>query len=88
MRIYRADFSSNSPTMAIPHSTRTPASAWLRSNVAADPIFMDIQLSDGLSLNLVKEMRIGCPVIFVTAYWQEAFEYNSIDYLLKPVKRS
>src|SRR6185295_16395518 len=33
---------------------------------------------------------ITCPVIFTTAYdeyWQEAFEYNSIDYLLKPVKQ-
>jgi DNA-binding LytR/AlgR family response regulator len=70
--------------------TLAGASAWMRSNPAPDLIFMDIELGDGLSLDLVREVRIGCPVIFVTAYdeyWQEAFEYNSIDYLLKPVKR-
>ena len=66
------------------------ARAWLQQNPAPELIFMDIQLSDGLSLDLMRELKIGCPVIFVTAYdtyWQEAFEYNSIDYLLKPIKR-
>ena len=35
-------------------------------------------------------MPVNCPVIFTTAYdeyWQEAFEHNSIDYLLKPIKQ-
>jgi two-component system LytT family response regulator len=70
--------------------TLAAARAWMRTNEAPDLIFMDIELSDGLSFDLVKEVRVGCPVIFVTAYdeyWQEAFEYNGIDYLLKPVKR-
>jgi DNA-binding LytR/AlgR family response regulator len=70
--------------------TLAGAMAWIRSNPEPDLIFMDIQLSDGLSLDLVREVRVGCPVIFVTAYdeyWQEAFGYNGIDYLLKPVKR-
>jgi DNA-binding LytR/AlgR family response regulator len=67
--------------------TLAGAGTWIRSNPAPDLIFMDIQLSDGLSLDLAK---VECPVIFITAYneyWQEAFEYNSIDYLLKPVKQ-
>jgi two-component system, LytTR family, response regulator len=66
------------------------ATAWLRANPLPDLIFMDIELSDGLSLELVRTVGIGCPVIFITAYdeyWQEAFEYNSIDYVLKPVKQ-
>lgn len=69
--------------------TLAGAKAWIRLNPAPDLIFMDIELSDGLSLDLVREVRVECPVIFVTAYdeyWQEAFEYNSIDYVLKPVK--
>jgi DNA-binding LytR/AlgR family response regulator len=69
--------------------TLAGAKAWIRSNPAPDLIFMDIELSDGLSLDMVREVKVGCPVIFVTAYdeyWQEAFEYNSIDYVLKPVK--
>jgi two-component system, LytTR family, response regulator len=69
--------------------TLAGAKAWIRLNPAPDLIFMDIELRDGLSLDLVREVRVECPVIFVTAYdeyWQEAFEYNSIDYVLKPVK--
>jgi two-component system LytT family response regulator len=70
--------------------TLAAATAWLRANPAPDLIFMDIQLSDGLSLDLVRAVRVGCPVIFVTAYdayWQEAFGCHGIDYLLKPVKQ-
>jgi len=51
---------------------------------------MDIELSDGLSFNIFKECSISAPVIFTTAYdeyWQEAFEVNSIDYLLKPIRQ-
>ena len=39
----------------------------------------------------LKKVTINCPVIFTTAYdeyWQEAFEHNSIDYLLKPIKQA
>ncbi|MEO6455234.1 MAG: LytTR family DNA-binding domain-containing protein [Ginsengibacter sp.] len=61
---------------------------WFNQNPAPDLIFMDIQLSDGLSFNIFKSCNIECPVIFITAYDKyliEAFEYNSIDYLLKPI---
>ena len=55
-----------------------------------DLIFMDIELTDGLSFEIFEKAKITCPVIFTTAYddyWQTAFEYNSIDYLLKPIKQ-
>lgn len=61
---------------------------WLRSNPAPDLILMDIQLSDGLSFHILKEDNIKCPVIFITAfdkYMIDAFDYNCIDYLLKPL---
>lgn len=61
---------------------------WLKTNIIPDLILMDIQLSDGLSFHIFKEFKIECPVIFITAfdkYVIEAFEYNCIDYLLKPV---
>lgn len=63
---------------------------WLHDNVSPDLVFMDIQLSDGVSFRIFDQIQISCPVIFVTAYdeyWQTAFEHNSIDYLLKPVKQ-
>jgi DNA-binding LytR/AlgR family response regulator len=62
---------------------------WLEQHGAPDIIFMDIELSDGLSFQLFNQVEIKCPIIFTTAYdeyWQEAFEHNGIDYLLKPVK--
>jgi len=47
-------------------------------------------LGDGLSFKIFDKIKINNPVIFCTAYdeyWQEAFEHNSIDYLLKPIKQ-
>ena len=63
---------------------------WLNQNQAPELIFMDIELSDGLSFKIFDVVQVHCPVIFTTAYdeyWQEAFEHNSIDYLLKPVRQ-
>ncbi len=64
------------------------AREWLQINSRFDLIFLDIQLNDGTSFDLLIEGLIQCPIIFSTAYDQyaiKAFKYNSIDYLLKPV---
>lgn len=53
-----------------------------------DLIFMDIQLADGLSLDIFEQAEVQSPVIFTTAFDQytlKAFKVNSIDYLLKPI---
>jgi DNA-binding LytR/AlgR family response regulator len=53
-----------------------------------DLIFCDVQLEDGLSFEIFSKAEIRTPVIFITGYDQfvmNAFEYNGIDYLLKPV---
>ncbi len=63
--------------------------AWLRKNPHPDLFFMDIQLGDGLSLELFDYLDIQVPVIFTTAYNEyvmEAFRVTSIDYLLKPIE--
>lgn len=63
---------------------------WFKENKLPDLVISDIQLSDGLSFQIFKEVEILCPVIFTTAYDQyaiEAFKVNSIDYLLKPIKK-
>ncbi|MEI9943697.1 MAG: LytTR family DNA-binding domain-containing protein [Chitinophagaceae bacterium] len=63
---------------------------WLQENAQPELIFMDIELSDGLSFKIFEKIKLSCPIIFTTAYdeyWQEAFEHNSIDYLLKPIKQ-
>ncbi len=63
--------------------------AWLKSNPAPDLIFLDIQLADGLSFEIFKQIKIEAPVIFTTAFDEyaiQAFRLNSVDYLLKPIK--
>jgi len=61
---------------------------WFRHNLAPDLVFMDIQLADGLSFEIFERTKVGCPVIFTTAYEEyaiKAFKVNSVDYLLKPI---
>ncbi len=62
---------------------------WLKNNPLPDIMFLDIQLGDGLSFEIFKQLDIQCPVIFTTAFEEyaiRAFKINSVDYLLKPVK--
>lgn len=62
--------------------------AWFKNNEHPELIFLDIQLSDGLSFEIFETIDIKSAVIFTTAYDEyalQAFKLNSIDYLLKPI---
>ncbi len=62
--------------------------AWFQDNPHPDLIFLDIQLSDGLSFEIFDLLEIRSSIIFTTAfdeYALQAFKLNSIDYLLKPI---
>lgn len=55
-----------------------------------DLILMDIELADGQSFEIFEQTPVESPVIFTTSYDEyalKAFKVNSIDYLLKPIKR-
>ncbi|MCK8522883.1 LytTR family DNA-binding domain-containing protein [Aquimarina sp. D1M17] len=61
---------------------------WFSNNEHPDLIFLDIQLSDGLSFEIFDAINIKSSIIFTTAYDEyalKAFKLNSIDYLLKPI---
>lgn len=61
---------------------------WFSNNQHPDLIFLDIQLSDGLSFEIFEKIDIQSAIIFTTAYDEyalKAFKLNSIDYLLKPI---
>ncbi len=61
---------------------------WFQNNEHPDLIFLDIQLSDGLSFEIFDKVEISSAIIFTTAYDEytlKAFKLNSIDYLLKPI---
>jgi DNA-binding LytR/AlgR family response regulator len=66
------------------------AVTWLKDNPAPDLILMDINLADGLSFEIFSQTEVDVPVIFITAYDQyavQAFKVNSVEYLLKPIKK-
>lgn len=62
---------------------------WLQTQPAPDLILMDIELSDGQSFDIFRQVTVTSPVIFTTSYDEyaiKAFKVNSVDYLLKPVE--
>ncbi|MDR0907294.1 MAG: LytTR family DNA-binding domain-containing protein [Rikenellaceae bacterium] len=62
---------------------------WFEGNPSPDLVFMDIHLADGESFRIFDRVEVASPIIFTTAYDEyalKAFEVNSIDYLLKPIK--
>lgn len=63
---------------------------WFKSHPMPDMIISDIKLNDGLCFGIFKQVDIKVPIIFTTAFDQyaiQAFELNSIGYLLKPVNK-
>ncbi|MDO9254917.1 MAG: LytTR family DNA-binding domain-containing protein [Bacteroidales bacterium] len=72
------------------HESISQTVNWLKEHGEPDLMFMDVNLSDGLSFGIFKEIEVNCPVIFTTAYDEyaiQAFKVNSIDYLLKPINK-
>lgn len=67
----------------------TAAVQWLKANPAPEVIFMDVELSDGVSFDIFNQVEVSSPVIMTTAYDQyavQAFEVHAMDYLLKPIE--
>jgi DNA-binding LytR/AlgR family response regulator len=65
------------------------AIAWLAGHPTPDLIIADIQLADGLSLEIFDHASPGCPVIFATAYDEyviDAMQRDGIAYLVKPLR--
>jgi DNA-binding LytR/AlgR family response regulator len=63
---------------------------WFLKNEEPDLVFMDIQLGDGLSFEILEVINLECPIVFTTAfdeYALRAFKVNSVDYILKPVEK-
>jgi two-component system, LytTR family, response regulator len=60
---------------------------WLKNNPHPELVLMDIQLSDGISFDILEQVALKSMIIFTTAYDEyaiQAFKVNSLDYLLKP----
>lgn len=65
---------------------------WLRVNQSScDLLFMDINLTDGLSFEIFNQIESNTPIVFLTAYDQyalDAFKVNGVDYILKPFDKT
>lgn len=73
--------------LAMLHSVEEAVN-WFYNNNHPDLLFLDIQLSDGLSFEIFEEVEVKSAIIFTTAYDEyalKAFKLNSVDYLLKPI---
>lgn len=63
---------------------------WFQNNQHPEIVLLDIQLSDGLSFEIFRQVKIESLIIFTTAYDEyamQAFKVNSLDYLLKPIEK-
>jgi len=63
---------------------------WIQQNPAPDLVLLDINLADGQSFEIFNQAEVTAPVIFITAFDEfaiRAFKVNSVDYLLKPIKK-
>ncbi|MCC6410829.1 MAG: response regulator transcription factor [Saprospiraceae bacterium] len=63
---------------------------WLQTHPEPDLIFMDIELADGQCFEIFNRTEVRAPVVFTTSYDEyalNAFKVNSIDYLLKPIRK-
>jgi two-component system response regulator LytT len=61
---------------------------WFEANSHPDLVFMDIKLRDGNCFRILDKIKIKSKIVFTTAYDEfalKAFNYNAIDYLLKPI---
>lgn len=79
------------PDLEVVASTASVKSSVLviQSHPDLDVIFADIRLEDGYSLEVFDQVDTDAFIVFTTAYNEyalKAFDYNCIDYLMKPLQ--
>jgi two-component system LytT family response regulator len=60
------------------------------TETSPDLVLMDIDLPSGNAFDILAELAVVPHLIFTTAYDKfalDAFEFNTVDYLLKPIKK-
>jgi len=84
-------YDTKNKVVAVCESIEATIQVLKEEGLKADLFFMDVQLADGLSFEIFKQVKIEVPVIFCTAfdhYALEAFKANGIDYILKPFEEN
>lgn len=84
-----AEYAGRIPFLQLERTFTDPfeAMTWLKNN-PVDLLFLDIQMPDLTGFQFLQTLQAQPPaLIFTTAYSQygaEGFNYNAVDYLLKP----
>lgn len=86
----KQELSLNCPEIKVIDIAHDISTALIKiKNNNPDLIFLDIQLSDGLGFDILKQLdNIDFSIIFTTAYSKyalEAIKFSALDYLLKPI---
>jgi DNA-binding LytR/AlgR family response regulator len=66
------------------------AVTWFQTKPHPELVLLDIQLSDGISFEILEQVTIDSLIIFTTAFDEyaiQAFKVNSLDFLLKPIEQ-
>ena len=84
------DYIHKTPFLELLHSFRNPLKGleFLKKN-EVDLIFLDINMPDLTGMQFLKSLGFHPMVIFTTAYSEyaaESYDYEAIDYLLKPIE--
>ncbi len=90
IRLQKLLLNKNFKVLIILHSVKN-AIQWLKSNNHPNILFIDIILRDGNCFEILDKININSKIVFTTAYNEfalNAFNYNSIDYLLKPINEN
>lgn len=64
---------------------------WITEHPHPDLGFFDIRIADGNSFEIFEKVSVPFPIVFTTAFNEfalKAFKVNSIDYLIKPIKKA
>lgn len=84
------EINSDVEVMAILESVKEVVD-WIRSATQLPDLgFFDIQVADGNSFEIFEQTKVPFPIVFTTAfdeYALKAFKLNSVDYILKPIKK-
>lgn len=84
-----ADYINQTDGLQLVDITTSPVQGLQRiQNNEADLVFLDIQMPELTGIQVMKIIGDRCKIILTTAYPEfalEGYEYNVVDYLLKPV---
>lgn len=83
------DYIKKTPFLELVYKSNSPVEALeYLQNAEVDLLFLDIQMPELTGMQFLKIAQNKIPVILTTAYSEyalEGYEYNVVDYLLKPI---